>query len=196
MLLFVFPVTQTLRKEHFVRDESSNDVESGGVSASSVDPVAVGTNTTSTGDSNLPGTNDETIPKDENSTDSSQSSPTEYPYGDDETLMIRIPLQGLFTERKNETRLVPGMCTICLSVYEVGSKIVWSSNSSCEHVFHEECIETWLMKQREGPLCPCCRRDFIVDPFDMEDGMESDVWIQRTLSEEDIPRQTPARDHV
>lgn len=23
------------------------------------------------------------------------------------------------------------------------------------------------MKQREGPLCPCCRRDFIVDPFDL-----------------------------
>lgn len=23
------------------------------------------------------------------------------------------------------------------------------------------------MKQREGPLCPCCRRDFIVDPLDL-----------------------------
>lgn len=22
------------------------------------------------------------------------------------------------------------------------------------------------MKQREGPLCPCCRRDFVIDPFD------------------------------
>ena len=23
------------------------------------------------------------------------------------------------------------------------------------------------MKQREGPLCPCCRRDFVVDPLDL-----------------------------
>ncbi len=24
------------------------------------------------------------------------------------------------------------------------------------------------MKQRDGPLCPCCRRDFVLDPYDME----------------------------
>ena len=50
---------------------------------------------------------------------------------------------------------------------KVGSDIVWSSNESCDHHFHANCIEKWLMKQREGPLCPCCRRDFIVDPFDL-----------------------------
>jgi hypothetical protein len=25
------------------------------------------------------------------------------------------------------------------------------------------------MKHRGGPLCPCCRRDFIIDPFDLDD---------------------------
>ncbi|KAL3902592.1 MAG: hypothetical protein SGILL_010772 [Bacillariaceae sp.] len=63
-------------------------------------------------------------------------------------------------------RQVPNECSICLCEYTVGSDIVWSSNPQCDHVFHEECIEQWLMKQREGPLCPCCRRDFVIDPFD------------------------------
>jgi hypothetical protein len=119
--------------------------------------------------------------------DDSHNSETENPYGEDESIMIRIPIPGLHltAERKQETRLVPGLCTICLCVYEVGSGIVWSSNSSCEHVFHADCIEQWLMKQREGPLCPCCRRDFIVDPFDAEDGVDSDLWIQRTFTEEE-----------
>ena len=63
-------------------------------------------------------------------------------------------------------RQVPNECSICLCEYSVGSDIVWSSNPQCDHVFHEDCIELWLMKQREGPLCPCCRRDFVIDPFD------------------------------
>jgi hypothetical protein len=67
------------------------------------------------------------------------------------------------------TRLVPSLCVICLGQYEVGEEIVWSSNPVCEHTFHESCIEKWLMKQRGGPLCPCCRRDFIIDPFDLDD---------------------------
>jgi Anaphase-promoting complex subunit 11 RING-H2 finger len=51
-------------------------------------------------------------------------------------------------------------------VVQVGSEIVWSSNEACDHHFHSHCIEKWLMKQREGPLCPICRRDFVVDPLD------------------------------
>lgn len=50
---------------------------------------------------------------------------------------------------------------------QVGSDIVWSSNENCDHHFHANCIERWLLKQREGPLCPCCRQDFVVDPFDL-----------------------------
>eukprot|EP00536_Pseudo-nitzschia_multiseries_P011163 jgi/Psemu1/326344/estExt_fgenesh1_pg.C_3660003 len=61
-------------------------------------------------------------------------------------------------------------CSICLCEYEVGSDVVWSSNSQCDHVFHANCIEEWLMKQRDGPLCPCCRRDFVIDPFDFRPG--------------------------
>jgi hypothetical protein len=73
--------------------------------------------------------------------------------------------QRLSTTTTN-LRQVPIECAICLCEYDVGSDVVWSSNPQCEHVFHKNCIEQWLMKQRDGPLCPCCRRDFVIDPFD------------------------------
>lgn len=75
------------------------------------------------------------------------------------------------TARIGTARLVPGFCTICLSGFTVGSNICWSSNSQCEHCFHCDCIEEWITKQlsssKTNPVCPCCRRDFIVDSHDL-----------------------------
>eukprot|EP00934_Nitzschia_sp_Nitz4_P000412 Nitzschia sp. Nitz4//scaffold17_size182527//88045//89019//NITZ4_001854-RA/size182527-snap-gene-0.280-mRNA-1//1//CDS//3329539340//412//frame0 len=51
----------------------------------------------------------------------------------------------------------PWVCSICLAEYEVGDKITWSKNPLCFHVFHHECIEQWLYKHDE---CPLCREDF------------------------------------
>ena len=67
---------------------------------------------------------------------------------------------------RSKMRRVAIECPICLCDYQVGSDIVWSSNPQCEHVYHKSCIEQWLMKGRDGPLCPCCRRDFVIDPLD------------------------------
>jgi len=74
-----------------------------------------------------------------------------------------------------ELREVPNECSICLCEYTLGSDIVRSSNPQCDHVFHTNCIEQWLMKQRDGPLCPCCRRDFVIDPFDFGSGETDDL---------------------
>jgi hypothetical protein len=74
-----------------------------------------------------------------------------------------------------ELRKVSNECSICLCEYTLGSDIVWSSNPQCDHVFHTNCIEQWLMKQRDGPLCPCCRRDFVIDPFDFGSGDTDDL---------------------
>lgn len=106
---------------------------------------------------------------------------------DDESFSIEIPEPGLFfnddIEDRPALRIAPGTCTICLSTYQVGSDVVWSSNADCEHVFHVLCAEQWLLRQREGPLCPCCRRDFIIDPVDVnvvesgEEGSEDPVIV-------------------
>jgi len=87
-------------------------------------------------------------------------------------------------------RLVPNCCAICLSQYEVGETIVWSSNTDCRHAFHEECITDWLVKLHVQPTspplissgttttpvvvvattpCPCCRQEFTVLEEDKED---------------------------
>jgi Ring finger domain len=67
-----------------------------------------------------------------------------------------------------ESRWAPGTCSICLCPYQVGETICWSSNRQCDHCFHSSCIETWLLRQRDGPLCPICRRDFLIDPYDVD----------------------------
>ena len=107
-------------------------------------------------------------------------------YEEDESGIVEIPLPGLeicareregdataetplATCRMGTKRCVPAFCAVCLSSYKPGNTIVWSSNRECSHVFHEECIQQWLFKlpQRDGPICPCCRRDFLVDPYDL-----------------------------
>ena len=58
---------------------------------------------------------------------------------------------------------IPENCIICLESFKVGDAIVWSNNTSCKHVYHEECMFTWLScsnNNREN-RCPTCRRTFI-----------------------------------
>jgi len=105
---------------------------------------------------------------------------------EEESKFIEIPLSGLILREgafagdattqaplvtccTGTKRCVPAFCAICLSGYEPGTEIVWSSNRQCSHVFHQDCIRQWLIKlpQREGPICPCCRRDFLIDPYDL-----------------------------
>lgn len=59
----------------------------------------------------------------------------------------------------NQT-LVPNCCAICLGEYDIGDKVVWSSNKECPHAFHEDCILDWLVKMQPQTPCPCCRQEF------------------------------------
>mmetsp|Transcript_13949 Transcript_13949/g.38571 ORF Transcript_13949/g.38571 Transcript_13949/m.38571 type:complete len:253 (+) Transcript_13949:104-862(+) len=82
--------------------------------------------------------------------------------GDDEELgaggylMLRETPQDEFTVR----RKVPNCCAICLGEYEIGDRVVWSSNDECQHAFHMDCLMDWLTKMRDGTPCPCCRAEF------------------------------------
>ena len=91
-----------------------------------------------------------------------------------ESTVVEIPAAGLSVEqsKRSQWRSVSNLCAICLCNYQVGDDIVWASNPACDHAFHKDCIERWLIKQRGNPLCPCCRRDFVIDPLDAEDDVD------------------------
>jgi hypothetical protein len=48
-------------------------------------------------------------------------------------------------------------CCICLEAYTPGDTICAATTTSCDHVFHEECILEWL--QNDHNDCPLCRTD-------------------------------------
>jgi len=52
-------------------------------------------------------------------------------------------------------------CQICLTDFQVGDKICWSNNPACVHTFHFDCLEPWLMKHDQ---CPLCRLAYLVPP--------------------------------
>lgn len=60
-----------------------------------------------------------------------------------------------------ESKLCSNVCNICLDMFKVGDVVAHSSHSACTHVFHENCILSWLVT-KQNPLCPCCRQQFVV----------------------------------
>lgn len=80
----------------------------------------------------------------------------------DETLQIRLPPRVT----GGNDRWVEGSCNICLKDYEVGSNVVWATHEGCPHVFHEDCLLTWLGRGKKR--CPVCRQWF-VPPVKVED---------------------------
>jgi len=56
-------------------------------------------------------------------------------------------------------------CTICFNVYEAGDEICWSNNPQCNHMFHKDCIEEWLLRHDE---CPCCRLNYMMLPKEVQ----------------------------
>jgi hypothetical protein len=53
-------------------------------------------------------------------------------------------------------------CGICLD--DLSIKCAYSSNNECKHLFHEDCIVTWLSSRRDL-RCPICRQIFICTPI-------------------------------
>jgi hypothetical protein len=54
-------------------------------------------------------------------------------------------------------------CSICLDTFISGEEIAWAKDSGstsieevgCDHIFHKECLVSWLLHRDE---CPLCRR--------------------------------------
>lgn len=69
---------------------------------------------------------------------------------------VSIPTPGTATYQcsaTNSKRNVSALCAICLTAYEPGDRVSWSSNVNCCHAYHEECILQWfataLKRRRE-----------------------------------------------
>ena len=45
------------------------------------------------------------------------------------------------------------MCAVCRDDFQVGEKVI---SLNCTHMFHRDCLEPWLEKER---TCPCCRKE-------------------------------------
>lgn len=71
---------------------------------------------------------------------------------------------------KDETGTIE--CPVCWEAYKENEKICWSQNPQCIHTFHIECIEAWLMKHDE---CPLCRNDYLALPPEVINSEENPV---------------------
>jgi len=49
-------------------------------------------------------------------------------------------------------------CPICLEGYTAGQEICWSRNDKCVHSYHLHCMQAWLMKSDD---CPLCRENYL-----------------------------------
>lgn len=53
----------------------------------------------------------------------------------------------------------PKFCSICLEAYKSGDEVCLSHNDDCDHVFHKDCIVSWLIQHDD---CPNCRAVFVI----------------------------------
>lgn len=62
-------------------------------------------------------------------------------------------------------------CVICWSQYQVGEEVCWSKYA-CNHVFHSKCLEIWIKRKSQ---CPICRRDFLCKGMNTAKSMQNHV---------------------
>lgn len=65
------------------------------------------------------------------------------------------------SEKSHFTAELSSGCSICLESFAAGDAVMHSTDvQECRHVFHKECIVSWLAAQSTS-ACPCCRQEFI-----------------------------------
>ena len=74
-------------------------------------------------------------------------------------------------------------CAICLNEYAKDEILCSSQNDHCKHVFHEDCITSWLLRQE---ACPICRTNYL--------GLEGDDEYYAELYEEEQQQLRRHRD--
>jgi len=70
----------------------------------------------------------------------------------DGSLSKELISQSLKTDEFISKDKTDTCCPICLSNFEAGEIVV---HGNCSHIFHKDCLLSWLSKQSS---CPCCRK--------------------------------------
>ena len=60
-------------------------------------------------------------------------------------------------------------CTVCLC--EFGKRDIVRKIRPCRHIFHRDCLETWLKKEED---CPMCKEPIAVEYLDYYPTLSSD----------------------
>ncbi|XP_078148479.1 RING-H2 finger protein ATL16-like [Carex rostrata] len=102
------------------------------------------------------------------------SEPDE-PHGLDELMIKSIPTVAY---RRPKEPGVFHVCAVCITEFHDDEKIRVLPN--CLHFFHVECIDTWL---RKNANCPLCRSPITVDPASTDGNQEMDQVLPELNTE-------------
>ncbi|XP_025916839.1 E3 ubiquitin-protein ligase RNF128 [Apteryx rowi] len=69
-------------------------------------------------------------------------------------------------------------CAVCIELYKPNEVV---RILTCNHLFHKNCIDPWLLEHRTCPMCKCDILKALGIEADIEDGAES---VQATVSSE------------
>jgi len=96
--------------------------------------------------------------------------------------LTRAASMGSFSINSLEDENVSS-CAICLDAFHKGDIVTWAKNSEdCRHVFHQECLEQWLINPKHND-CPYCRCQIMHDigdetePDDEDEPMSSSQFV-------------------
>jgi len=76
-------------------------------------------------------------------------------------------------------------CAVCKVEYEEGEECIVMP---CEHIFHGECIKTWLKMHN---TCPICRWELPTDDKEYERAKELRQSQQRDRNQQQQPQSQP-----
>jgi E3 ubiquitin-protein ligase RNF115/126 len=60
--------------------------------------------------------------------------------------------------RYNQVCKEGGSCCICFEEFEFDTEV---RVTPCKHIFHGDCIMSWVSNKLPKPDCPNCREEFI-----------------------------------
>lgn len=80
-------------------------------------------------------------------------------------------VKGILTRRYEQSSTNDGICPICIDQFDHGETVL--AHPICHHNFHIECLETWLGKKANCPLCRRGSRSGLM--IEMKNNMENEL---------------------